>query len=149
MIVDKIKNLDSYKGLSKRLDEGLKIISDPGLVNKEDGKYEVDGDNLFYMVARYKTKDLSEAKFETHKRYIDIQAVLKGKEIIGYTHMDNLKSNVPYTDDIEFFETPGDYEEVKMTEGMFSVLFPQDGHMPGCDYNGKNDIVKVVVKVKI
>ena len=149
MIVDKIKNIGLYSKLSERISKGLKLIEDPGLLNKEDGKYEVDGDNLYYMIARYKTKNISEAKFETHKKYIDIQAVLKGKEIIGYTHMSNLKTNVPYKEDIEFFETPEDYNEVKVKEGMFVILYPEDGHMPGCDYNGKSDVLKVVVKVKI
>ena len=101
------------------------------------------------MVQRYKTKDASEGKFEAHRKYIDIQAVLKGKEIIGYANIDSLKENVPYKEDIVFFETPDDYNEVKLQDGMFTVLFPEDAHMPLLDYNGKNDVVKIVVKIKI
>ena len=48
MIVDKIKNIGLYSKLSERISKGLKLIEDPGLLNKEDGKYEVDGDNLYY-----------------------------------------------------------------------------------------------------
>lgn len=149
MIVDTIKNISIYSNLSGRIFKGLEILEDPNLLNKEDGKYEVEGDNIFYLVQRYKTKKSSEAKFEAHRKYIDIQAVLKGKEIIGYTHINNLKENTPYKEDIQFFETPDDFNEIKLTEGMFAVLFPEDAHMPTCDYNEQTDVLKIVVKIKI
>ncbi len=149
MIVDEIKNKSIYSKLGERIVKGLEILEDPGLINKKDGKYEIEGDNLFYLVQRYKTKNSSEAKFEAHRNYIDIQAVLKGKEIIGYSNINNLKENVPYKEDVLFFETPKDYNEVKLADGMFAVLFPEDGHMPTCKYNEKSDVLKIVVKIKI
>ena len=149
MIVDKIKNIDIYINLSDGIFKGLNVLKDPGLFEKEDGKYEIDGDNIFYLVQRYKTKNVSEAKFEAHRKYIDIQAILKGKEIIGYTHKASLKVSIPYTDDIEFFETPRDFNETKLTEGMFVILFPDDAHMPMCHYNEQSDVLKVVVKIKM
>ena len=126
MIVDRVKNINLYFKFSERLAKGLEVLKTPGLAEKEDGKYEVDGDNIYYMISRYKTKNVSEAKFETHKKYIDIQAVLKGKEIIGYAHLSELKETVPYKEDIQFFETPADYLELKLSAGMFAVLFPDD-----------------------
>lgn len=149
MVVDKIKNINIYSNLSERIRKGLEIINDPELLEKEDGKYEVDGDNIFYMMQRYKTKEASEAKFEAHRKYIDIQAVLRGKEIIGYANIGKLKESIPYKEDILFFETPNDYNEVKLQEGMFVILFPEDGHMPLCNYNEQSNVLKVVVKIKI
>ena len=48
MIVDKIKNIDIYINLSDGIFKGLNVLKDPGLFEKEDGKYEIDGDNIFY-----------------------------------------------------------------------------------------------------
>jgi biofilm protein TabA len=149
MIADKIKNISLYTNISERIAKGLELLKDHDLINKADGKYEVDGDNIYYLVQRYKTKNYGEAKFEAHRNYIDIQAVLRGREIIGYTNIGNLKENVPYKTDVVFFETPVEFTEIKLTEGMFTLLFPDDGHMPACDYGGKNEVVKIVVKIKI
>lgn len=149
MIVDKIKNISLYTNISEKIKKGLMLLNDKELINKPEGKYEVDGENIYILVQRYKTKNYSEAKFEAHRNYIDIQAVLKGKEIIGYENIDNLKENVPYKTDAAFFETPESFSEIKLTEGMFALLFPGDGHMPACDYNGKTEVIKIVVKIKI
>jgi len=149
MITDKISNIDLYKNISNRLAKGLDLLKDPALLTRTDGKYEVDGTNLFYLVQRYKTKKVKDAKFEAHKNYIDIQAILRGKEIIGYAHINGLKVSVPYKEDVLFFETPEQYTELKLSESMFAVLFPEDAHMPLCDFGGQNDVVKIVVKVKI
>jgi biofilm protein TabA len=149
MIADSIKNISIYKNISERLSKGLEILTDKTLLDKPDGKYEVDGANLFYLVQRYKTKSLSEAKFEAHRKYIDIQAVLKGKEIIGFTNIAGLKESAPYKEDVVFFDMPKDYIELKMHEETFTVLFPEDAHMPACDLGGKNDVLKIVVKIKL
>ena len=46
MIADKIKNIGLYMGYSDRLDKGFRIIAQADLADKEDGKYEVDGDTV-------------------------------------------------------------------------------------------------------
>ena len=47
MIVDKIENAELYKGLSAGIAKGLELIKDASVAEQENGKYEVDGDNLF------------------------------------------------------------------------------------------------------
>ncbi|MCP4337459.1 MAG: DUF386 domain-containing protein, partial [Desulfobulbaceae bacterium] len=100
MIIDKIENANIYTALGERLTQGLKIIQDPSLLEKEPGKYEVDGDNLFYMIHSYTTKDKDEILFEAHKDYIDIQAVIDGAESIGWAPADTLKIVKPYEPDV-------------------------------------------------
>ncbi len=149
MVVDKIININLYKRLSDRIAKGLEVLSGTDFNNLQDGKYEIDGDNIFYLVQRYKTKKASEAKFEAHKKYIDIQAIIKGKEIIGFEYIENLKENVPYKEDVHFFTNPGDYTEIKLSDGMFTILYPGEGHMPLCNYKKQHDVLKVVVKIKV
>ena len=149
MIADKIKNIHLYTNISERIRKGLELLNDKNLINTPDGKYKVDGENIYYLVQRYKTKKASEAKFGAHKNYIYIQAIIKGKEIIGFEYIDNLKENVPYKEDVHFFATPEDYIEIKLSEGMFTILYPGEGHMPLCDYKKQNEVLKVVVKIKV
>ncbi|MFH1052900.1 MAG: YhcH/YjgK/YiaL family protein [Candidatus Woesearchaeota archaeon] len=41
----------------------------------KDGVYPLDGSRVFCNVQTYNTKDMKEAIFETHKKYIDIQYI--------------------------------------------------------------------------
>ena len=151
MIVDKIENADAYAKLSEAIAKALEILSDKELIEKDDGRYEVDGDNLYYLVQRYATKPAEQCKLEAHKRYIDIQFVADGEEIMGYCPVDNLEVQMPYNPekDIILYKKPDNITEVKLGGGMFAVLFPQDAHMPKCRIDGPSEVHKVVVKVKI
>ena len=54
MIFDKVENVKFYKGISSRLDKALELLTAVDFASKADGKHEVDGDNLFYMVHKIK-----------------------------------------------------------------------------------------------
>ena len=150
MIIDKIENAKLYTGLSESIAKGLEIIQDKSLFEKEDGKYEIDGDNLFILVQHYTTKDKEEMLFEAHKNYIDIQAIIDGEETIGYALTETLKVVQPYKPDVTKYADPPVFTEVKLAKGMFAIFYPDDAHKPCYDYRaGKSNVHKVVVKVKI
>jgi len=151
MIVDKIENADVYVKLSGAITKALEILRDKELIEKDDGRYDVDGDNLYYLVQRYTTKPVEQCKLEAHRRYIDIQFVADGEEIMGYRPLDNLDVQTPYNPekDIILYKKPDNITEIKLGCGMFAVLFPQDAHMPKCQIDGPSSVHKVVVKVKI
>jgi biofilm protein TabA len=149
MILDKISNADLYKGLSANLDKGLELLKDPTIIQKEAGRYEVDGDNLFYMIQIYETKTKEEMLFEAHKDYIDIQAVLDGAETIGYAPADELEVEIPYEPDVFKCKDPEIFTEAKLAKGLFGIFFPNDAHKPCYQYNGPGNVHKLVVKVKI
>jgi len=150
MIVDKIENAELYKGLSDGIAKGLELIKDASVAAQENGKYEVDGDNLFYMIQRYPTKNKADALFEAHKNYIDIQAIIDGEETIGYALTETLEVVQPYKPDVMKCADPDIFTEVKLAKGMFAIFYPDDAHKPCYDYRGgKSNVHKVVVKVKI
>jgi YhcH/YjgK/YiaL family protein len=150
MIFDKIENAKLYTGLSESIAKGLEIIQDKSLFEKEDGKYEIDGENLFILVQRYTTKDKEEMLFEAHKNYIDIQAIIDGEETIGYALTETLEVVQPYKPDVAKYADPPVFTEVKLAKGMFVIFYPDDAHKPCYDYHeGKSNVHKVVVKVKI
>jgi YhcH/YjgK/YiaL family protein len=119
VIIDKIENADLYKVLSDGIAKGLELIKDAGIAAQEDGKYEVDGDNLFYMIQRYPTKNKEDMLFEAHKDYIDIQAIIDGEETIGYALTETLQVVEPYKPDVTKYADPDIFTEVKLAKGMF------------------------------
>ena len=149
MIVDKLSNAHLYSGLGERIKKAFAYLKETDFSKMELGKYEIDGDNIFALVNEYSTKDQSEGKLEAHKKYIDVQFVAKGNELMGYAPLENQKVIDEYNgqNDIIFFS--GEKSFTQVNEGMFAIFFPTDVHLPGIKLNEKTYVKKVVVKVKV
>ena len=151
MIVDSISNIIKYDALNIKANEIVEFIKKVEELNLEDGKYEILGEDLFALVQTYETKDASECKFETHKKYIDVQYVRQGKEVMNYKLKDQLvvTEDLSEQSDVIFYEDTTDYTSVLVEEGSFALFSTQDGHMPGVKYNHKETVKKIVFKIKI
>jgi biofilm protein TabA len=150
MILDIIENYKHYEKMSPLIVKALQIAAQTDFEKLQDGKYEVDSDKLFYIVQRYKTKPPSD-KIEAHRKYIDIQLLVKGSERIGYAPANGLKQAVEYDPEkeVEFFSIGKDITFLNMTEGYFAIFCPSDAHMPCCQMNEPQEVIKVVFKVKV
>jgi YhcH/YjgK/YiaL family protein len=148
MIIDKTDNISKYTSLGEKFQKAFTFIIDPELLFLEPGRYEIDGEVVYALISEYIPKDLSEGKFESHKKYIDLQFVAKGEELIGYAPYEGQKILSGYNDvkDISFFE--GDKSFIKIGHGMFALFFPDELHMPGIKTQNPNPVKKVVVKIK-
>jgi len=148
MIVDKTDNLKLYIHLGSKFQKAFTFIADPELILLDNGKYEIDGENVFALVNEYKTKDEIDGKFEAHRKYIDVQFVAKGIEQIGYVPFRNQEIISEYNEekDIAFFS--GDKSFIKIEQGMFAVFFPNELHMPGIKASIPENVKKIVVKIK-
>ncbi len=150
MIVDRIDNSHLYSGLSAVIAKALKILKDDNPAAKPDGRYEIDGDNLFYIVQRYKAKPLSQGRLEAHQKYIDVQFIAQGQELMGFSPLDNLEVQEPYNEskDIAFYNSPAKISTIILKSGMFCILFPEDAHMPGLQLGESSNVLKIVIKLK-
>ena len=147
MIIDHIDNYRNYENLGIKLALALKHISETDFDSKETGRYDIDGDDMFVGLNDYNTKDAAECRLEAHRKYIDVQYMASGSEIMGYAPLSDQLVTEEYNKekDLEFFE--GEPSFVKLSKGMFAIFFPQDLHMPGTG-DGRA-VRKIVVKVKI
>jgi YhcH/YjgK/YiaL family protein len=148
MIVDKAENLNLYTHLGAKFQKGFNFILDPELMLLDNGRYEIDGDNVYALVSEYKTKVESEGKLESHKKYIDIQFLAKGNELIGYTPFNNQELITEYDEAKDFQLFNGDKFFINLHQGMFAVFFPYELHMPGIISSKQTYVKKVVIKVK-
>jgi YhcH/YjgK/YiaL family protein len=148
MIIDKIENTHIYKNIGERIGKSFEYIKATELKTLSAGKYPIDGENIFALVSEYKTKSEQEGKLEAHKKYIDVQYVIEGEELMGYAPLGNQKIIEPYKEenDIVFFN--GDKTLIKISEGMFAIFFPEDVHMPGISTGKISDVKKLVIKVR-
>ena len=148
MIVDKIENSHLYKGLSKRIEKTFEYIKATDLKNIKPGKYEIDGENIFALISEYKTKPEQEGKLEAHRKYIDVQYVIEGEELMGYTPLSNQKVLEPYKEENDIVFFAGEKSFTKVSTGMFAIFFPEDVHMPGIMTKESLPVKKLVIKVR-
>lgn len=145
MIFDSIGHIDSYQGIDPRIYAGLKLL-EQDFSRIEDGRYEVNED-MYYMLQSYETK--AENNFpESHRKYVDIQYVLQGAEIIGVGALEEMEQ-VEAHPDRDFFSNRGPVDRITVTAGKFVVLWPQDAHAPGIAPGEPAPVRKCVVKVRI
>ncbi len=151
MVVDKISNADLYTSLSEDIAKALDILRDPGVCEKDDGKYKVDGENLFYIVDSYTTEPEGDRRFEAHEKYIDVQFIVDGCEVMGYAPVDSLTIQQDYDEetDVAFYGTPAEFTRIEATAGTFCIFYPEDGHMPCCQSNKPSKVKKIVVKIHV
>ncbi len=112
---------------------------------------ELDGKNLFAIFQTYVGKSAESAKMEGHQRYIDIQYIHSGKELILMSPLHEITTNSLYAEerDIYFPET-NNFSTLLLTKGMAAILYPDDLHAPGIAAEDDGQLIqKIVFKVKI
>ena len=148
MIADKLSNWRRYEALA-HLKPAFEFLEGQTEVCLGSGRIEIDGDRLFAVVQAYAPGPVSEGRFETHRRYADIQFVVKGREMIGSAPAGELEVETPYDPDkdVEFYTLPEAFSQLALSDGSFAVLYPEDAHMPGRRLDSDEQVCKIVVKV--
>ena len=149
MLYDSLKHIDFYKGIHPGVYRALEILRDTDFSQLEDKRYEVDGDNLFFFLQSYETKPDNDTP-EAHRKYIDIQFLVSGREKMGVAPLEDMSEEVEARPDgdIWFYRGPMDY--ITLTAGdRFAVLWPGDAHAPSIAVDSPAPCRKCVVKVKV
>lgn len=148
MIIDKIENTKLYTQIPDCVCEFLKTLSK----DTPCGRYNLS-DTDYVNIEEYPTKTISDAKFETHDKYIDIQLLLSGKERIYLDSRDGLKEANPYNPekDITFYTDDINFSDYVTLDGTnFVMIYPHEAHAPQVSNdNIPHNVKKVVFKLKI
>ena len=150
MIIDKFKNFDLYSKLSEGVEKAIKFLQQTDFSNFQQEIVEIDGENIFAILSEYQTKDIQNCRLEAHRKYIDIQYIVSGCELIGYAPLNDQTITEEYDEekDVIFFE--GETSLVKLNAGMFAVFYPDDLHKPCIQTTENSETVqKIVIKIII
>ncbi len=148
MIFDRLSNAQNYYGVARLIQKGFDFLRRPDLVTLEDGVHEIQGQDVYVIIARGDGVGRERAMLEAHRKYLDIQYVIDGTDTIGWLERDfvqRVKDPYDAEKDLEFFyDRPESW--VQVPAGSFAVFLPQDIHAPlaTTDY-----VHKAVVKVKL
>jgi len=154
MIYGTLEHAARYQSLSPRLEKAFHYLQ--GFSGtEENGRHEIDGDDVFALVQRYTTKPLEDALFEAHRSYADVQFVHAGNESILLAPLSSVDADTNTTmaydaeKDAALFRISPGATALGLSAGHFAVLYPEDAHAPGVQRDGASEVVKVVVKVRL
>lgn len=152
MITDALENLDKYRTAIPHSKEILDYLDKTDLSSLQTGKYSIAGELAFILIQEYLTKTESEKKWESHKKYIDIQIVLKGQEFMDHSSSAVLSPQDPYSEekDIIFYKNGAqEHSRIFVPQDYFCLFFPGEAHKPGLHVSKEAAIKKAVIKVAI
>jgi biofilm protein TabA len=128
-------------------DKVFQFLGDSKLATLAPGKYPIEGTDAYATVAASPPKNLDDVKWESHRKFIDLQYVIAGKVKLGVATVSSATVTAPYdeTRDAANYAAEGKYYEATPEE--FFLFFPQDAHRPDIKIDGYDTLKKLVIKV--
>ena len=153
MIVADLSELARQAALSPALSKGLGFLQQAKGQAWTPGRVEIDGSQVYALVQSYQSRpDTENPRFEAHRRYIDIQYVLSGAELLGWAPLERLTAATEYNaerDVLHGVVPAAERTFVHLGAGQGAILFPSDAHAPGLAAGTPEPVVKIVVKVML
>ena len=147
MIYDKNENIKKYPQIPHSVADFILNLTE----DIPTGRHEI-AKTCYANVDEYETKFAKDCRLEAHKKYIDIQILLKGKEELDYTNIEDLQVSHAYDEkrDVMFFVAPEQkLNRVILEQGYFAMLYPHEAHEPQMNYGEEPcRVKKVVVKIE-
>jgi YhcH/YjgK/YiaL family protein len=146
--VDAAEFKRQYETNKSTWDKVIKFLSDSNkLATLAPGKYPIDGKNAYASITYAPSKTFEVAKWESHRKYIDLQYVINGEEKIGVVPISKATVTEPYNEakDVAHYSSDGTYYITTPKE--FFLFFPADVHRPNIKVDGYDHVKKLVIKI--
>jgi len=149
-----LKNFPHLEIVFKYLNDAIRKDTE---INRRIMAYKVNehqriilSKNIFAIEQSYNTKEWSEELFfESHVKYVDIQCIIYGEEMIEVKDIDLLTPKTEYNkeDDYTLYDVTTKSSKLILSNADIGIFFPRDGHMPGMKVTSSSQVFKTVVKV--
>lgn len=148
MIIDSLEEAARYGSLHPLFPRAFDALKGPDLASLAPGRHPLDAEGLYLVIARAEGAGTDGAVLEAHRRYIDIQMVIEGTDLIGWRPLSACTDvRSPYDeakDVILYGERPLVWNPVGGTR--FAVYFPGDAHAP---MGGTGRLLRAIIKIGI
>lgn len=141
---------EHYRKHPQRWQKVFRFIHDNDLSSLPVGPQTL-GDDVKINVQEYTTRVPGKELLEGHKKYIDLQYVVSGRELHGYAKLQSATETVnPYSEekDIALYKVPFITYHV-IGANHFTIFFPDDIHLTNIQYGEKEPVRKVVFKIQV
>ena len=127
-------------------DAAFAFLKNVNLEELKPGKYPIIGEQVFANVTEAPSHNKEDVKWESHKNYIDLQYIIRGKELIGVADTSKAVITKPYTADVINYNAEGKYYTGE--QGEFFLFFPNNAHRPTIKIDGYDIVKKIVIKIQ-
>jgi biofilm protein TabA len=153
MILADFNDISQQAMLTPNMEKAIDFLRRTDLTSLPEGRVAIDGDEVYAIVSVYTTKPLDRlVELEGHKKYVDIQLLLAGREVIGWASAKALPVTVPYDEDKDFWNGNLAIEQLtflRLAAGQAAVFYPSDAHAPQAADGEPTPVKKIVVKVAL
>jgi len=129
-------------------DEAFAFLKENDLKALANGRFPIDGENVFAFITENPTKNLDSTQWESHKNYVDLHYVISGEEMIGDCPKSKLTVTKSYDASKDIANYSGAGKIYTARPGTFFIFFPSDGHRPGISPGGNKSDKKIVIKIR-
>ncbi len=148
MILSTLTNANRYVTLHSLFPRAFEFMRSTNLFALAPGVHNIIGEELFAIVENVTGRSRTQAQLECHRKYIDIQLVLKGVDEMGWKPLPDCREPVAEYSaekDIQFFyDAPSSW--IVTPPNAFCIFFPEDAHAP---LVSSGHIHKVIFKVAV
>ncbi len=147
--INKVVFAGQYHKNKAEWDKAFAFLRDSDLVNMKPGKYTIDGTDVYATITEGPEKTFEQSAWESHRKYTDLQYVIKGKEKIGVAPVAGATVTQAYDEkaDIAHYTSEGQY--YIGDPSVFFLFFPADAHRPNIHVDGYDVVKKVVIKIRV
>jgi biofilm protein TabA len=110
------------------------------------------GDGAYVMEQAYESKLRADAFFESHRKYIDVQTIVAGEELMEVADISRINVRQPYhaERDLIIYDDTSEASLLRLYPGLSAIFFPADVHMPTLRIRAEPVLVrKSVVKIPV
>jgi YhcH/YjgK/YiaL family protein len=149
MIVANLKDAEKYYGVHKDFKAAFEFLKSLSVDSPDGTTVFRDGEVWCGVTtSAAKVDDGGEKTFEAHRKFIDIQCVIKGQEVMGYSDISEVgETKLPYDESRDVGLYGGEYSTLILKDGDFAVFFPEDAHIPFI--SNPEGHKKAVFKIKV
>lgn len=130
-------------------DKAFAFLKSQDLNKIAKGKYPIDGENVFASVTEDPTKDFDKTNWESHRKYVDLQYVIQGGELIGVCPLAKATVTKEYDDKKDAANYTAEGKQYPAAPGKFFLFFPGDVHRPNITPGGNKVDKKIVIKIRV
>ncbi|MGF1725658.1 YhcH/YjgK/YiaL family protein [Photobacterium nomapromontoriensis] len=145
-----LDSLESYRHIPDAIVAIIKVVKRRLNESQEPGRFQVNGDSVFYFIVNDHTQELADRKSEIHAKYMDVQIVLEGEEMFGFSYhpFNTIAEDFLAEKDLAFSEDILEEEFITLTAGDFVIFDTLQPHRPLVAVNQPAPVKKAVIKIE-
>ncbi len=152
MIVTTVSDCRRYCGILPALDRAFGWLVTADLMSVPEGKTVIDDGTVYCVKSSYMTKDPDDTGWEAHRKYIDVQLILAGSEMMENAPLSDMEEKTPYDSAKDFHALEGAAaQRIRLGPGHIAVFFPEFANLPCIqgECKSRGSVEKLVVKVAV